>query len=117
MKLLKFLTLTTAALLLFSSCAGETPEGSAETTTAETEQTAEIYTVASPGVCDYTFIRADVMGSDALKKTVDLRRSITVCCTKDRTYACRVEAILKIVLNKLICCRNNDCTNLMKSKN
>ena len=75
MKLLKFLTLTAAALLLFSSCAGDNVEDPAETT-AETEQTAEIYTVASSGVCNYSFIRADVIGSDALKKTLDLRRSI-----------------------------------------
>lgn len=76
MKLLKFFTLTVALLILFSSCAGETPEVPSETTQAETEQTAEIYTVASPGVCDYTFIRADVFGSEALKKALDLRRSI-----------------------------------------
>ena len=75
MKLLKFLTLTAAALLLFSSCAGDNVEDPAEIT-AETEQTAEIYTVASSGVCNYSFIRADVIGSDALKKTLDLRRSI-----------------------------------------
>ncbi len=74
MKHLKFLTLTAAALLLFSSCAGETPEEPAETTEAETA--AEIYTVASPGVCDYVFLRADGIGSDALKKALDLRRSI-----------------------------------------
>lgn len=76
MKLLKFLTLTAAALLLFSSCTGGNPAEGAETTAAETEETAEIYTVVAPGVCNYTFIRADVMGSDALKKTLDLRRSI-----------------------------------------
>ena len=75
MKLLKFLTLTAAALLLLSSCSGEGAENPAETT-AETEQAAEIYTVASPGACDYAFIRADVIGNDALKKTIDLRRSI-----------------------------------------
>ena len=76
MKLLKFLTLTAAALLLFSSCTGGNPAEGAETTAAEAEDTAETYTVVAPGVCNYTFIRADVMGSDALKKTLDLRRSI-----------------------------------------
>jgi hypothetical protein len=76
MKHLKFLTLAAAALLLFSSCSGGTPEDPAQTTEAETEPAAEIYTVASPGVCDYTFIRADIIGSDALKKALDLRRSI-----------------------------------------
>ena len=76
MKHLKFLTLAAAALLLFSSCSGGTPEDPAQTTEAETEPAAEIYTVAAPGVCDYTFIRADIIGSDALKKALDLRRSI-----------------------------------------
>ena len=76
MKYLKLLTLTAAALLLFSSCSGGTPEDPAQTTEAETEPAAEIYTVAAPGVCDYVFVRADIIGSDALKKTLDLRRSI-----------------------------------------
>ena len=75
MKLLKFFTLAVALLILFSSCAGEGAKNPAETT-AETEQTAEIYTVASQGICDYAFIRADVFGSEALKKALDLRRSI-----------------------------------------
>lgn len=76
MKLLKFFTLAVALLILFSSCAGDNVEDIAETTAAEIEQTAEIYTVASQGICDYAFIRADVFGSDALKKALDLRRSI-----------------------------------------
>ena len=74
MKYLKILTLTAAALLLFSSGSGGTPADPAQTT--ETEPAAEIYTVAAPGVCDYVFLRADLIGSDALKKTLDLRRSI-----------------------------------------
>lgn len=76
MKLLKFFTLAVALLILFSSCAGDNVEDIAETTAAEIEQTAEIYTVASQGICDYAFIRADVFGSEALKKALDLRRSI-----------------------------------------
>ena len=69
--------MTAAALLLFSSCTGEkTDEGTGTTESAETEPEAVIYTVAEPGVCDYVFVRADSIGSDALKKALDLRKSI-----------------------------------------
>ena len=57
------------------SCGGA-PE---ETTEIPEESTAEprvIYTVAANGATDYTIIRADVMPTDALQATINLRKAI-----------------------------------------
>lgn len=77
MKLFRIVAITAAALLLFSSCAGENPEDppvTTEPTVTEPEQ--EIYTVVANGVCNYTFIRADDISTDALQATMAMRRSV-----------------------------------------
>ena len=47
---------------------------------------------------------------------LNLMSYVAVSGAYDCADAACIEAIFKIVLNKLVCCRNNDCTNLMKSK-
>ena len=76
MKLFRIITMTAAALLLFSSCTGEREDAGETTLPEETEADAVVYTVAADGVCNYTFVRADGISSDALQATMAMRRSV-----------------------------------------
>ena len=50
-------------------------------------------------------------------RKVYLMSYVTVSSTNNCRNLSSVKSVFKVMLNKLICCRNNNCTKLMKCKN
>ena len=50
------------------------------------------------------------------RSEVNLMRRVTVCRTQYCAYSCGIEAVFKIMLKKLICCRYGDCAELMQTE-
>ena len=40
---------------------------------------------------------------------------VTICCAEDCRYACRLESVIEIVLKELVCCRDRDSAELVKT--